>query len=119
MILDEGVRAENVASYLAAPFYFLNFALDFACFLHSLLFAFFEKFVHEHAHSLFFVLNLASLVLARDDYSRGNMGYTNGRLRFIDVLPARARRTIGVHLDILGADFDIAFVLNVGHNVHR
>ena len=37
----------------------------------------------------------------------------------MDVLSARAARTISIHLDFFGTDFDVAVFLNVGHYVYR
>ena len=46
------------------------------------------------------------------------MRYADRRFGFVDVLTARARRTISVHFNLVRTDFDVALVLNVGHYVH-
>ena len=119
VIFNHGIRAENVRTNLAAPFYLFDFALYCAGFRHTFFFALFEQLVFKHTHCLFFVLNLRALVLTGDDYTRRQVGYSYRRFGLVDVLTARAARTIRVHLDFFGADFYIAVLLNIRHYVYR
>ena len=58
----------------------------------------------QHLHRLLAVFQLRFLVLTLDDDARREMRDTDRRLRTVDVLPARPRRTVGVDAQIVRID---------------
>src|SRR5438445_7469348 len=64
------------------------------------------------------VLVLRTLVLASDDDPRRDMGDPDGAVGRVDVLPARARRAIGVYPEILLLNLDVDIVVDFGVDPH-
>ena len=67
-------------------------------------------FVHaraQHLHRLFFVLVLAASVLAGHHNACWQVGNAHGRVRGVDVLSARTRRTVHVDFQVARLDLDI------------
>jgi hypothetical protein len=66
------------------------------------------------------VLVLAALVLAGHHDPGGEVGQANGRVGLVDVLPAGARRAVGVDAEILLVDVHlVGHVLEEGDDVER
>ena len=76
------------------------------------------EFAAQHLHRLLAVLDLAALVLALHDDPGRDMRDAHRAVRLVDVLTARAAAAVGVYLQILGADYHFAVVLDLGHHFH-
>lgn len=59
----------------------------------------------QRAHGILPVLVLRPIALAKGHQARREVGEADGAISGVDVLPARALRTHGVHLQVLGRDF--------------
>src|SRR6202011_3758026 len=77
---------------------------------------------HQHLFRLRLVLELRSLVLARDNDRRtavfGRVGEADRRVRGVDALPTVPAGAVDVDLEPLGVDDDID-VLGLGHHHYR
>jgi anaerobic selenocysteine-containing dehydrogenase len=111
-IFDLLVGLHDVGSDLVPPadFAFFNARL-FGLFLLEFIFV---QAGFEHLHRGSFVLVLAAVVLALYDDAGGFMRDPNGRLGFVDVLPAGPRSAVGVDADIFVLDDDIDVVVDFG-----
>ena len=72
----------------------------------------------QHAHRLLAVLQLALLVLHRDDDAAGLVGDAHRRVGRVDRLAAGARRAVDVDLQVVGIDLDVD-VLGLGQHGDR
>src|SRR5579859_449421 len=72
----------------------------------------------QQLHSAFAVLELRSLLLARDDRACRSVRYANGRLSLVDVLAAGALCAVGVDLQVGRIDLDLDGV-DLGHDRDR
>ena len=70
----------------------------------------------ELLHRLCLILVLAALILALDDDIGRDMGDPHRAVGGVDVLPARARRTIGVDSQFTLVDLDLDVVVDLGIN---
>lgn len=59
----------------------------------------------QRAHGVLPVLVLRAIALAQGHQTRREVREANGAVSGVDVLPPRALRTHGVHLQVLGGDF--------------
>src|SRR5262249_48955305 len=108
------VRADLVgatpALHLVAPrrrqLRLLTFALDLV------------EAAAQDAHRLLLVLQLALLVLARDDESRRVVGAAHGGVGGVHRLPARSARPVHVDVEIVGIDFHVD-LFRLGEHGHR
>ena len=68
----------------------------------------------KDAHGIFPVLVLGAFGLAGDDDAGGQVGEPDGGGDLLDVLSTRAAGTEEVHLEVIGADFDLGLLLDGG-----
>src|SRR2546421_11080780 len=118
-VLDESVGREHVVAYLRA-----EGDVGLGCFERgglgpALLKLQLVKARAKNLHRNGAVLVLRALVLARDDYSGRQMRDANSRVGRVDVLPARARRAIRVHAQVLLVDLDLYLLVNLRRDEER
>src|SRR5712691_7194607 len=119
MVLDERVRMEDVGTNLAPPVRRAKLAALLRLRLLLLPHLPLEQPRAKYLHRGLLVLELRTLVLARDDDSGRQMSDADCRLGLVDVLPARAGRAVRVDPQVLRADIDFGLALNLGGGVDK
>ena len=116
-VLYERVGHEDVAANGAAEVYLHLHALDVAYLFKVLALLYLGELRAEHVLAVFKVLEVAALDLRGDDYARRDVRQAHGRGGLVDLLPARARGAVDVHLDILVAQLYLARVGYLRHDL--
>ena len=72
----------------------------------------------QYFECFFLVLVLASLVLTVNHGARRNVNYSYSRFGLVDVLTARAARTVGLDDEVVLVYFNV-YIFNLGQNRNR
>ena len=119
MVLDHAVRVQDVGADLAAPG---DVLLALVQVFHPLALLLQFEFVQpcaQNLHGRGAVAVLRAFVLALHDDAGRQMRQPNGRVGLVDVLPPGAAGAVGVHTQVLGADFHLDRLVDVGIDEQR
>ena len=112
MVLHHRIGLEDVRPNLRTPGYLRKVPFDFLQIFLVLLLRKIHQFGHQYLHGDFTILVLASLILTGDDDVGRNVGDTDGRIGFVDVLAAGPAAAVGVYADVIGIDIRLPAALN-------
>ena len=119
VVVDHGVRLEDVGADLVAPGVVGLGGLDLGPRRLLLLQLPLVERGPQHLHRGRLVLALAPLLLAGDDEPGRDVGEPHRGRGLVDVLAAGARGAEDVHLDVFVAEVDLDRVVDVGIDEHR
>src|SRR5712691_7327902 len=117
MIVDNIVGMDSYRADLRTKVSLHMLAFESGCLLFALLLLPLIEASLEQLHRDLAVLNLRAFILAGHDNARRDMAHAHRRVGLVDVLSARARRTIGIDFNIFGANGNLDSVLDVGHDL--
>ena len=112
MVLDHRVRVQHVGADLRAEVDVLRLALLARDLLLAFALLALEQLGAQHRHRRRAVGRLRALVLALHDDPARAVRDAHRRVGLVDVLAARAGRAIGVDLQVVLVDLDLARVLD-------
>src|SRR4051794_6154712 len=118
VVLDHRVGVQDVGADLRSEVHVLRIAFLACQLLRALALALLDELGAQHLERRLAVLRLRALVLALHDYAARPVRDPDGRVGLVDVLAARARRAVGIHLQVVGVDLDLAGVLDDGRDLN-
>ena len=119
VVLDHRVRVQDVGADLRAEVDVLRLAALGGDLLAALGLLALQQLGAQHLHRGVLVGRLRALVLALHDDPARAVGDAHGRVGLVDVLAAGARGAIGVDLQVVVLDLDVADVLDHRRDLER